>query len=894
MKPKSRWYALPGAAASAFLALTIAAMLAASLPLGSWAVNLPKLRPLDYGPSAVRHVPPLDRSIAGIPPSQPPPTDPPPGSFNEGSPSDVRGPAESRVNWFEHRTVPGQNDEFSGATLVSRTPFRDRTDATATTRSPADPPARMWCGPSERNVWYRYEAPSASLLWVDTRGSAFDTSIVVYEGRSLQSLRFVKCNDNESERRTHSRLSVITESRRTYFIEVAGRVPTGDVLSSSGALVVQFLTGPVPSDRVATSREIRSLPFFERTSNQESGLESGENHACFGDGSMGRSIDFDHTLWFALVPARTSYVVASTEGSEPTTDTVLSLYERTGGTRERLACNDDTNDSTSRLIRRLEAGRRYLFQVGTASRGVPGEIVFTLRALPVASNDRFGVAAPVTKLPIQADTPNVKTGIEQGEPRACARFATLWYRIRLPQETVVWVTASSTDLDPAIAVFEGSALKDLRQLDCATRGAGLSGVGFDPPMVTFRVRRNAAYFVQVGSRDTRTGSINVAFRHADPPLNDERRHPFQLDAVRSQVTGVRLSSLWATTESDEPRPFCGPMTATLWFRVRVSSTGAPIVGAFPDAGQPQNTGVALAIALYRETAQGLVDSGCETGTAGAGVAVTAGEVGDYLVQVGGSTLPGVATRGSVCVAVYEERIPPSRAARACHQTGSQPEAVRRSEPVVPATYSFDASDEGFQTRNEQVNSVVGWDPLSRRVMLHADRQDAMAERFERDLEAPIDRSRDFRVGVRHAAVHQGNGQLGWPMFLAVDGVDQIGLDPGSAGILYSSRDFNIGHAPQYYFFFDDGLKHNLLGTVILPANTAYQFVLDYRAATHRLVYMILGPSGVVVSTASLEIAPTANFRFTKIGVASFGHQGIDSTAEDPLDAWTDDIGVAFS
>ncbi len=50
-------------------------------------------------------------------------------------------------------------------------------------------------GQKYRTVWYRYTAPSAQPLIIDTMGSDYDTVLVVWTG-SRGSLTSVACNDD--------------------------------------------------------------------------------------------------------------------------------------------------------------------------------------------------------------------------------------------------------------------------------------------------------------------------------------------------------------------------------------------------------------------------------------------------------------------------------------------------------------------------------------------------------------------------------------------------------------------------------------------------------------------------------------------------------------------------
>ncbi len=78
------------------------------------------------------------------------------------------------------------------------------------------------------------------------------------------------------------------------------------------------------------------------------------DRACFG--KRGRSV------WYRFSPARTQRVLLATNHSDY--DTVLNLYQRTDSGRLRLVdCNNDREGPASALVRRVQAGAKYVVMV---------------------------------------------------------------------------------------------------------------------------------------------------------------------------------------------------------------------------------------------------------------------------------------------------------------------------------------------------------------------------------------------------------------------------------------------------------------------------------------------------------------------------------------------------
>ena len=82
------------------------------------------------------------------------------------------------------------------------------------------------------SVWARWEAPGSGIVTFDTKGSAFDTTLAVYTGESLESLT-LRGADADSGGYLTSQLRINASESEIYYIAVDGfNGSTGDVLLS--------------------------------------------------------------------------------------------------------------------------------------------------------------------------------------------------------------------------------------------------------------------------------------------------------------------------------------------------------------------------------------------------------------------------------------------------------------------------------------------------------------------------------------------------------------------------------------------------------------------------------------------------------------------------------------
>src|ERR1700694_3282706 len=148
--------------------------------------------------------------------------------------------------------VPPANDDFANAEAVTSQPFSVSISTTCATSEAGEPPCRN----SYYTVWYAYTATKSDIVQVDTFGSDFDTSLGVYNGNSLASLKSLGCDDDAYP----SKLSAVrfkAIAGTTYFIQAGGyergalALNIGPIRPPPPAFTATPTATPCPTSKVA-------------------------------------------------------------------------------------------------------------------------------------------------------------------------------------------------------------------------------------------------------------------------------------------------------------------------------------------------------------------------------------------------------------------------------------------------------------------------------------------------------------------------------------------------------------------------------------------------------------------------------------------------------------------
>ncbi len=182
-------------------------------------------------------------------------------------------------------------------------------------------------------------------------------------------------------------------------------------------------------------------------------------------------------------------------------------------------------------------------------------------------NDDFADAIEPAGLPYTQSVVADYATLEDGEPQPSCRDATstVWYRHTAAADGVLRVQVDPERGDPVVAIYEGTSLGSLTELDCDF----YYDVNNGRADATGRIEAGNTYYIQVGML---WGDSRGAY--ALEILAPSAGLPNDLFADAEEITTwpitINPNNGWATRESAEPRPSClyysHDFGRTLWYK----------------------------------------------------------------------------------------------------------------------------------------------------------------------------------------------------------------------------------------------------------------------------------------------------------------------------------------
>lgn len=357
--------------------------------------------------------------------------------------------ADGSTWWSFTTTATPPNDAIAGATVIGALPYTATQSVAGATTFPTDP--IFTCpSPSQRyrTVWFRYTAPSAQTLFLDTMGSNYDTVLAVWTGTPLGLLA---CND-DSQGRFQSTVEAVLNPGMTYYIEVASYEPA----PSSTRLVLNAELSAIPSDFA------KQLPTDEAT---DLGLAA--------------------TLTWEQAEHSTSYQYCYDTLDNGSCDTG---WRNTGG--------------IAVVVTGLSYNTTYYWQVqaksvlGTtyANSGAWWSFATVAGAPP---NDDFGAATEVSAYPFT--TAQVAAGATTAvdDPifpcPSGQRYRTVWFRYTSPSAQTLLIDTAGSNYDTVLGVWTGPR-GSLTSVACNDQYGGTS-----QSRVEFAAAAGTTYYIEVAS-----------------------------------------------------------------------------------------------------------------------------------------------------------------------------------------------------------------------------------------------------------------------------------------------------------------------------------------------------------------------------------------------------------
>lgn len=475
--------------------------------------------------------------------------------------------------WLLGTPAVATNDSFAKAMVISGLNGNLRGSTAGASKEAGEPLHVNNRG--GKSVWFRWTAPSNTLVTFKTDGSAFDTLLAVYTGATVNALTAVRSN-NDGLEYPLSALSFAATAGTNYLIALDGYD------GAAGAFGLVWLPGATEelssNDNFADAMVLSAGRGEVGVSNQGASKEPGEpNHA----GNVGGA-----SVWFRWVAPTTGKVFFDTEGSE--IDTVLAIY---GGLSlaslgTPIATADDINSTaeiyTSRTSFNAIAGKTYFIAVdGYGEEGLAADQGFILLTWypPAATtgappaNDGFSAAQLLPGNTGSTNGTTLRATKQPGEPdhAGTAGGRSIWYRWVASADGLVSFDTKGSDYDSVLAVYTGATVSSLALLgdnDDVDRSTRQS-------RVTVRTTAGTEYRAAVEAFLTdsgvlREGAVKLAWSFEPGGNNDNFAQAQLLTGTAGRVTG---ESWQATVEPDEPRHAGNRGGASVWYRWIAPATG---------------------------------------------------------------------------------------------------------------------------------------------------------------------------------------------------------------------------------------------------------------------------------------------------------------------------------
>ncbi|WP_269525997.1 S8 family serine peptidase [Coraliomargarita parva] len=348
-----------------------------------------------------------------------------------------------------------------------------------------------------KTVWWEWTAATTGTATITTEGSAYDTTLAIYDGDALASLSLIAENDDQNLFSLQSAVSFPAVAGQAYLIQVDGYE------GEAGAIQ---LTYPVAGGGEGPPQIL----------NQPEGLTSAVGYAfslsvlAIGDVPL----QYEWRLDGVPISGATSatYSVASASLSDEGSYTVLV------SNAEGSVLSDPAE------VQVLEAG----------------EAPF---------NDLFANALTLSGVEGQVGGSNLGAGGESGEPdhaSASQPIESVWYQWTAPENGTLQVATIGSDFDTTLAGYSGTAVNDLAEIASNDDFFGTESI-IEMPVVA-----GTTYHIAVDGFAAEKGQIVLTYSMvvAPPaPGNDNFSDRLDLGSGSVSTTGTNAG---ASGESGEP------------------------------------------------------------------------------------------------------------------------------------------------------------------------------------------------------------------------------------------------------------------------------------------------------------------------------------------------------
>ncbi len=283
-----------------------------------------------------------------------------------------------------------------------------------------------------RDVWHNFSPLQTGLHTVSLRGSAFDTTLSVYDACGGAELA---CNDDLDD--LCSELVVHLSAGQIYMIRIAGYDgDTGDYV----LLITERLVQP-ENDLCENAIEVVEAIPFEGTTIGATGFTISRCQTSY-------DVYHAYDVWHTFTPLATADYVISLCGSD--FDTTIAVLDACDGTE--LACNDDDCGPQSRLILELAQGQTYYIRIAGYDGDTGNYVLSVMQHFAQPQNDLCVDAIPVALAATWYGTTEGATGTSTS---GCGQNDRLdvWHSFTPARSGYHTVSLRGSSFDTTLAVY---------------------------------------------------------------------------------------------------------------------------------------------------------------------------------------------------------------------------------------------------------------------------------------------------------------------------------------------------------------------------------------------------------------------------------------------------------
>ncbi|RKQ88105.1 Ig-like protein group 3 [Solirubrobacter pauli] len=453
----------------------------------------------------------------------------------------VTGHGDSEGSFRLRYAMGAANDDFAAAQTLTGGSVVSGSLVDAG-RQPSEPDHGGAGG--DHSVWYRFTLADTRNLELRACPTGGPTpALAAYTGTSLPSLIASGTPTTRVIDGVTCRVISLRGATGQRYVAVDGGAPLAE-----GQFTLALALAPA-NDDIAFAAPMAGSGAVAGTTSAAS-TEPGEpQHAGL---TGGRSV------WFHWTPARTGPVSLDTCGSG--LDALLAVYTRSGTALTPVVADDNGCGTTAaRVTFTATAGQEYYVAVD-GKNGAEGEFLLWL---PPA-NDLFAAAQTINGAAPTATGSTAHSLAEPGEPAHAGTVATrsAWYTWTPPRSGAAELsTCLASPSDTRLALYTGSTLATLASVASSGPVAGCAdGHG---ARIRTRVTSGTTYRIAVdGAGDAFTLQAALA------PTNDDRADAITV-GDQQVITGT---TAFATSEAGEPSRDGQAAAASVWYRVRATTT----------------------------------------------------------------------------------------------------------------------------------------------------------------------------------------------------------------------------------------------------------------------------------------------------------------------------------